>query len=427
MRRRDFLTGAAALAAYGQIQEAEALTPHQRLFLGGPRQVDVFIFAGQSNAVVNNTSLGALPANIVADAGIRVWDKVSQTWQQYNATVNSNQPGDVSPSIGAYWGAEAEFARQYRLANPGKTAYIIHYAIGTTQLYNATNVPTWNPAADNTQLFYLATVQINAALAALRAAGLAPVVRAVSWMQGEQDATGAVTAAAYTANLAAFETAFRAQWSAANAIFIIGQTNGGSFVANVNIGQNLRCTANPLNRIINTAAYLFGTDSVHIRDDYVQVFGADQSISYSTTCRDNRLPNSTFSTSDLSAWVGKSYNGVLFVTDATIMSVVGGRLRCTNSTGHMLADATYAMTDLVVGRTYSVTGDIFSTGVQPGIIRISSTSDGATTVKDSGSIAVDTSIGYSFVAAATTAYLCCLIPNQVAGICEFDNVVVKGI
>jgi hypothetical protein len=72
----------------------------------------VFIFWGQSNIVTNNTSLGALPANIVADTKIRIWNKATQTWQQYNATVNSNQPGDTAPSIGAYWGPEAEFCRR---------------------------------------------------------------------------------------------------------------------------------------------------------------------------------------------------------------------------------------------------------------------------------------------------------------------------
>lgn len=35
MRRREFLTGAAALAAYGQMRSAEALTPQQRLLLKG--------------------------------------------------------------------------------------------------------------------------------------------------------------------------------------------------------------------------------------------------------------------------------------------------------------------------------------------------------------------------------------------------------
>jgi hypothetical protein len=220
----------------------------------------------------------------------------------------------------------------------------------------------------------------------------------------------------------------RSSWSAASALFLIGQIQGAIWTnpSGVITGQNARNTANSLNRLVNTDAYTRGTDSIHFNDAYVQQFGLDLWTDYNTPCRQNILANGGFHTGDLTGWSGVSYNNVASVPDPTVISIVGGRARVTNSAGHTFANMQFAMTGMTIGGSYSTAGDVLP--VQPGRIRITTNADGTSgIVADTGTLASNASVAFSFVATAATMYFNMFAYSGVAGSCDYDNVVVKGI
>lgn len=166
--------------------------------------VDVLIVAGQSNAGgVRTTGTGW-----VTDTSVKIWNGTA--FVTYDpATAAGMGDNANNPVFAGGYSAEMEYARQFRLANPGKELRILKYFMGGTLLATTTD-PDWNPA--NGELFSRAGTFFNNALAAIAAEGKSPNIRRLFWMQGESDAVGSITANAYQANLTGWKSAVRSQW-----------------------------------------------------------------------------------------------------------------------------------------------------------------------------------------------------------------------
>jgi hypothetical protein len=104
---------------------------------------DCVVFAGQSNGITffpaPNT---AFPGGWSTDAGILIWNGngAPGAWNTYIPNTNSNTPGVAG---GAYWGPEAEFARQWRLGSP-RPLRIVKYCIGSTGIVHPFGGKDWS-------------------------------------------------------------------------------------------------------------------------------------------------------------------------------------------------------------------------------------------------------------------------------------------
>jgi hypothetical protein len=128
MKRRDFIFSAGSI-----LVSSPALA---RVLRGGGGNLvsDILVLAGQSNAQVNGRTLAGVPAYIVTDPGVKIWDYSSAQFLTYTAGVNALQPSPNDNGGPENWGAEAEFSYRYRQANPGRPLFIVKYAVGSTQL-----------------------------------------------------------------------------------------------------------------------------------------------------------------------------------------------------------------------------------------------------------------------------------------------------
>jgi len=187
---------------------------------------DVYLFAGQSNIqVVATTSLQNAPANIKQDPGVKIWDVQSNRFQTYQIGVNSLQPAQWPQNSGlpGNWGPEAEFSYLMRKAHPDTPIYVIKYGIGGTQLAKDLEQIDWSPSSDRNEYFGLVESAVDAAKTQLKNEGKDPIVRAVVWMQGENDASTDQTANAYEANLREWAAAARKRWGDPESKLIIGR------------------------------------------------------------------------------------------------------------------------------------------------------------------------------------------------------------
>jgi hypothetical protein len=145
------------------------------------RIIDAVIFAGQSNGQTFKSPTVGFPGGWTADAGIKIWtgSPTATAWAIYDPATNANPTAG-----GAYWGPEAEFARQWRLDSQDPL-YIIKRCIGSTGLIVANGAGrTWNchEAAGEFSLLYDDVVAAAAALA-----GIQLNVRAFIWIGNESD------------------------------------------------------------------------------------------------------------------------------------------------------------------------------------------------------------------------------------------------
>jgi hypothetical protein len=413
--------------------------------LGGagkaPAIAELFIFAGQSNAQVNvNTTLANVPAYIVSDPGVKIWDHATQAFVTYGAGTNSLQPNPNPNGVAGNWGAEAEFAYRMRQAFPAKTVYIVKYAVGSAQLLQSADGLTttdWSPASAASEYFGIVEADVAAAKATLVALGKSPVVRVVSWMQGEQDAQlSGVATSSYQTNLSAFVTAARSRWSASSAKFLVGRifTSWGSAADNTTIraAQKAVCDADPTNVI------LLGQDASsnngHFQPAGAVQFGDDQFLAYTAGNREF-VSNGTFGV-NTAGWAGQSSpdSGSTFVADGTCLSAVAGRLRITNSATATITGAIQAITGLTVGAQYRVEIDIVTTGNtarayigtdpsgMPGAF-----GHGGTVVFDTAQATTPTTFFTSFIAPAATLYIGLFDWSfNTSGFTEFDNISVIG-
>jgi hypothetical protein len=187
--------------------------------------IDVFIFAGQSNALGSQSDTAV---SYTVDANVLAYDGSSLVTYQPNVVTGREWGVQATPN----WAVELEFSRRYRAANPSKKCLVFKWSAGGTQLYNSGDSGptggTWDWHPDSTgEFFDLLGGDLQEALTALTAQGYTPTIRMVWWFQGEQDGIDATRANAYQANetalIAAMKDPTKAWKIPPGAHIIIGQ------------------------------------------------------------------------------------------------------------------------------------------------------------------------------------------------------------
>jgi hypothetical protein len=191
------------------------------------REIPVFIFAGQSEAINSGTDTGLMRPEALAPQSNVIF---------YNARTHTPATGAVHwvtyrPPTGpgfldcGHTNAQGSFGPEMTTANlisrkcyGGGPVGVFKYAVGATDLWNQ-----WNP---NRPGFYpdMLSCLSNAVAALPRETGHTGRVAAVFWTQGESDAlAGTKEAAAYGNNLENFVVALRRQFGQPGLPFIYGR------------------------------------------------------------------------------------------------------------------------------------------------------------------------------------------------------------
>ncbi len=191
--------------------------------------VRVFILCGQSQGVNYDNNAANLPAALQAtQSNVMFWYRFG--WWPANSTsgvLSSNSTwvslapqakGSTSvfstkvPSGGKGFGPEITLGRDLALGFPGEKVAIVKYTYNSTSLAHRADRQGWNPA-DSNQIFAGMVGEVNAARAALVAAGHTPTVTGFLWIQGEGDQGSSTYANAYQANLASLFAGVRSEFN----------------------------------------------------------------------------------------------------------------------------------------------------------------------------------------------------------------------
>jgi hypothetical protein len=219
------------------------------LAVGGGAATDtVWLVAGQSNIMAGS----AIPTGWTDDASIQVWDGTAR--QTYKPGAGASRGAGIIEGTGfdPGYGAIAQAAKIWRVANPTKTLTIWQFGKGSTALGL-----DWLMAGGGSDLFNKGTTVFTNARNEMIGAGLNPVVDMVWWMQGEADMTDAGYAAAYQTNLTNHFTNMRANWFVpAGAMIVVGRPVrvAAAYREHVRDKQAASCLA-------DANAYLMDTDT----------------------------------------------------------------------------------------------------------------------------------------------------------------------
>ncbi|MEM6450099.1 MAG: DUF4347 domain-containing protein [Cyanobacteria bacterium P01_D01_bin.105] len=180
-------------------------------------KVAVYLLGGQSNMAGETSDAsflsGTPQANPLPD--VQIWNGGFGSFTALRPGFNNNF------GIGGGFGAELGFGHALEAARDSGTfeseeIYLIKYAIGATNLAEDWNVNlTGNIYGEFTQW-------ADAALAKLTSDGIGYDIEGMLWMQGENDAISASSAAAYETNLNNLIANVRSRYSA-NLDFVIGR------------------------------------------------------------------------------------------------------------------------------------------------------------------------------------------------------------
>ena len=221
---------------------------------------DVLLVAGQSNAVGYGLIAADLPTHLQgSDSGIKIWNGSA-----FVTLINGSNNAllCVGTSSNQNWAAEAEFAYQYRQANPSKTFYIVKYAVSDTKLYND-GIANWNSAFRGSYFDQMATY-ISAAMASLSAINPPAQISWIDWMQGETDAQDSATEAnAYAANLSALIAAIPGNWGSSATKMLVSRISSSplwTFSAAVRAAESAVTLPT---RWIDTDSYPRQADNAH--------------------------------------------------------------------------------------------------------------------------------------------------------------------
>lgn len=209
----------------GQASHGAAIEPT-------PPIAEVIILSGQSN---------------MAGSGLRVeipdaWRGVAPNIQFWtgDAFVELDMGETQTRRNGARFGPELGVAWILKTMEPERRVWLVKFARSGQPLHHGWHRNEWEggdptpgrlnfypgevPDDPNVGRHYADLLQtINAAFAALRADGFEPQLRAVIWMQGEQDAKHEVSAGAYAASLARFKTRLEADLGSEARPLVFGQ------------------------------------------------------------------------------------------------------------------------------------------------------------------------------------------------------------
>ena len=245
--------------------------------------VDLLVIAGQSNAgsygTAGNTS--DVPGYLSGPmSDVFIWNPNTGAWMTYQAGVTSAcylASGD--PGFGSQiWGMEAQLAWRFRQDNPAKPLYIVKESYSSTALdpvARASGRLVWKETLAG-ELYDRLVSRVNAAKAALAAAGKTPAIRAFCWMQGETDATNSTTASNYGANLASFITAARASCIGASTPVVLARCRadtGFTFNAAVRSAEVNYAETTANTRWVDEDGIALAADNVHFNPAGCVTFG----------------------------------------------------------------------------------------------------------------------------------------------------------
>ena len=193
-----------------------------------------------------------VPAHLQgSDSGIKIW--TGSSWDTLSNGSNNNTLSGLQPTN---WGLEAEFAYQWRQANPTVSINILKLWKGSASLAD------YLPAGALYNTF-----KTNAASA--RAALANPIVVAnLSWL-GWQDGYSSSLAAAYQATFETIIANSKADLGCTDATrYIIGMTElvagwtQSPYISTIRTAQTALAAADPSNRAaIETSSYSYQTDN----------------------------------------------------------------------------------------------------------------------------------------------------------------------
>lgn len=188
--------------------------------------IPIFIFAGQSEAINSGTDTGLLQSNArAAQLNVLFYNARTHTpatgavhWVPYQPPTgpgfldcgHTNAQGSFGPEI-----TTAKFVSQ-RFYGGGPVG-VFKYAVGATDLWIG-----WNPNRPGYYPDMLSSLS-NALTALPLETGHTGFVAGVFWTQGESDAFGTASAAAYGTNLLNFVGALRSHFGQPRLPFIYGR------------------------------------------------------------------------------------------------------------------------------------------------------------------------------------------------------------
>ncbi|BCU78746.1 sialate O-acetylesterase [Luteolibacter sp. LG18] len=249
---------------------------------GFAREVDVYLFGGQSN-MQGIAKLADLPPRELTPApGVLFWNGTEFEPLVPGKTRSSRHKGDFGP--------ELSFARSIPTA--GRPVFLVKYSASGMPLDPGWNEDTWlggrKPGRVNFfpgdtrtdpnrgKLYTEMLTTYGDALGFLYKHGHTPVVRGFLWMQGEQDAKNTTAAEHYPANLRLLRHRLSEDLRVADLPMAFGQVLPHSPAKPVFVARDLirrqmvACDmdsgsplAIPRCRMVSTDGFPMGTDTVH--------------------------------------------------------------------------------------------------------------------------------------------------------------------
>lgn len=236
-----------------------------------PTTVDLYLVAGQSNAVGFDANPAQLPIDPVDKEILFWWRCGDPPPDAYDSTSRGewtflqSQPrgmpmvpkearqfGNFSNQEGGF-GPEIGFAREL-YAREGRRIAVIKVAFSGTGMRD-----DWNPASsgDGGSCFRALVTETKSAMAAAKATGIALRIRALVWVQGESDAN-ARDAANYEMAFSAMLSSLRRDLEAPDLLALLGfntQFGDGKvpFIAKVIEAQRAIAAKDPRCRYVDTA------------------------------------------------------------------------------------------------------------------------------------------------------------------------------
>jgi hypothetical protein len=191
---------------------------------GDPSAIDIYLIAGQSNATGQGYTK-SIPASFVIDTRVQLYHSADIiSGAAANTWIPLRHASEAPDAAGDRFGPELGFGTDIQALYPDRRIGIIKHAKSATNL-----VLNWAPGsspADTANFgleFQTFVATVEGGLQALRDQGMHPVIRAMLWQQGENDADlGGAASAQYGQHLGALIARVREQWSTPSMLFVYG-------------------------------------------------------------------------------------------------------------------------------------------------------------------------------------------------------------
>lgn len=253
--------------------ETSAGTPPPVQVSSDADQLDLFLLVGQSNMAGRGQ---VSPADRVPDARVFIFTKEEQ-WVNQGEPIHFDKPEIVGVGLGF------TFAKLVADHNPGRPVGLIPCAVGGTP------ISRWKPGGD---LFEEA---VRRAQLAMKSGKL----KAILWHQGESEAGGSVSAAAYGRNLVDVATGFRKALGCPEVPFVAGEIGRFlydparsklNFAREVNDGIGALPGKAPHTAVVSSEGLTDKGDGVHFDSESQKELGQRYFKSYSSLVNDRDIP-----------------------------------------------------------------------------------------------------------------------------------------